>query len=415
MKTKNMKLSILLVSVLAFGMVSCKKEGCTDPNASNYNEEAKKDDASCIYDESNFEDVTINGVNYTKVSGTITESVTFEASKKYLLSGGVFVDNGATLTIEAGTTIYAADDNTIPFLAIQRGAKINASGTASSPIVFTTVKASPAPGDWGGIVINGYAPVNNGVDPVGEGNTGTYGGNNAADNSGTMRYVRVEYAGKQFTADKEFNGFSFNGVGNGTTLEYLQAYKNSDDGFEFFGGTVNLSYALSYGSGDDSFDYTYGWSGTGNYWRAVQSSAEGDRGIEADNNAANNAASPFSNPTLTNIELVGRGTAASTVGAKFREGTKAQITNLVVSDFATGIDIEHDQTLNNILDGSFMINSAATAGCTTSIVYKGSKDTNGNVINPQLVTDASASSNAQVDGTASASQSWITGSWFRNL
>lgn len=415
MKTKNIKLSILVAGALSLGLVSCKKEGCTDPNASNYNEEAKKDDGSCTYDESNFEEVTIGGQTYTQITGTITESVTLESAKKYLLSGGVFVDNGATLTIEAGTTIYAADDNTIPFLAIQRGANIMANGTASNPIVFTTIKASPAAGDWGGIVINGYAPVNNGVDPMGEGSTGLYGGTDASDNSGTMRYVRVEYAGKQFTADKELNGFSFNGVGSGTTLEYLQAYKNADDGFEFFGGTVSLSYALSYGSGDDSFDYTYGWSGTGNYWRAVQNATEGDRGIEADNNSANNSATPFSNPTLTNIELVGRGTAAATVGAKFREGTKANITNLVVTDFATGIDIEHDQTLTNILDGSFMINSANTTGCTTSIVYKGSKDANGNVINPQLVADASASSNAQVNGSATASQTWVTGSWFRNL
>ncbi|MCE3296118.1 MAG: hypothetical protein K0R65_1832 [Crocinitomicaceae bacterium] len=414
MKTKNMKFSILLVAGV-LSMVSCKKEGCTDPNATNYSEEAKKDDGSCTYDESDFEEVTVNGQTYTKISGTITESVTLSASKKYLLSGGVFVDNNSTLTIEAGTTIYAADDNTIPFLAIQRGSKIMASGTASSPIVFTTIKSNPMPGDWGGIIINGYAPVNNGVDPMGEGNTGLYGGTNAADNSGVMTYVRVEYAGKQFTADKELNGFAFYAVGSGTTLNHLQAYKNSDDGFEFFGGTVNLSYALSYGSGDDSFDYTYGWSGTGNYWRGVQSASEGDRGIEADNNAANNSAAPFSNPTLTNIELVGRGTAAATVGAKFREGTKANITNLVVTDFATGIDIEHDQTLTNVVNGSFMINSATTTGCTTAIVYKGSKDSGGNVINPQLVTDASASSNAQVNGSATSDQTWVTGSWFRNL
>ncbi len=415
MKAKNIKLSILVAGALSLGLVSCKKEGCTDPNATNYSEEAKKDDGSCEYADSNFEDVTINGQTYTKITGTITESVTLQAAKKYLLSGGVFVDNGATLTIEAGTMIYAADDNTIPFLAIQRGANIMASGTESNPIVFTTIKSNPMPGDWGGIIINGYAPVNNGVDPMGEGNTGLYGGNDAADNSGVMRYVRVEYAGKQFTADKELNGFAFYAVGSGTTLEYLQAYKNSDDGFEFFGGTVDLTHALSYGSGDDSFDYTYGWSGTGNFWRGVQSATEGDRGIEADNNAANNAAAPFSNPTLSNIELGGRGTAAATVGAKFREGTKAIITNLVVTDFATGIDIEHDQTLSNILDASFKINSATTTGCTTSIVYKGSKDANGNVINPQLVTDASASSNAQVNGSATAGQSWISGSWFRNL
>lgn len=410
-----MKVGLFLVATILLGATSCKKEGCTDANATNYSDEAKKDDGSCVYKSFELEQVVINGVTYSKIAGTITENLSLSASTKYLLSGGVFVSNGATLTIEAGTTIYAADDNTVPFLAIQRGAKIMANGTATSPIVFTTIKANPAPGDWGGIIINGYAPVNNGVDPVGEGDTGAYGGTNADDNSGTMRYVRVEYGGKQFTADKELNGFSLNGVGNGTTLEYLQAYMNSDDGFEFFGGTVNMSYALSYGSGDDSFDFTYGWSGTGSNWRAVQSATDGDRGIEGDNNSNNNSIAPFSNPTLTNIELVGRGTSASTVGAKFREGTKATITNLVVTDFATGIDVEHDQTLENVKDASFKINSATTTGCTNSIVFKGSKDANANVINPVLVTEAGASPNAQVNGAATASQTWISGTWFRNL
>ena len=233
MKTRQIKFSVLLLSALSMGVVSCKKEGCTDENAINYQESAKKDDGSCVYKQYSLEETTINGVSYIKISGTIDESITLNASTKYLLSGGVFVSNGATLTIEAGTMIYAADDNTVPFLAIQRGSKIMAEGTENNPIVFTTIKANPSPGDWGGIIINGFAPVNNGVDPVGEGGTGVYGGNNPSDNSGVMRYVRVEYGGKQFTSDKELNGFSLNGVGNGTVLEYLEAYMNSDDGFEF--------------------------------------------------------------------------------------------------------------------------------------------------------------------------------------
>ena len=195
MNTFKLNTKVLLALGLAISILSCKKEGCTDQNATNYSEEAKKDDGSCLYKSFTLEEVTENGTAYTKVTGTIDESLTFSSSKNYMISGGVFVDNGATLTIEAGTTIYAADDNSVPFIAIQRGANINANGTADNPIVFTTVKASPASGDWGGIVINGYAPVNNGVDPEGEGGTGKYGGTNAEDNSGVMRYVRVEYAG----------------------------------------------------------------------------------------------------------------------------------------------------------------------------------------------------------------------------
>ncbi|TNE53564.1 MAG: hypothetical protein EP338_11110 [Bacteroidetes bacterium] len=415
MNKKNISAGLILTVALAFGFASCKKEGCTDSNAENFNSEAKKDDGSCTYKSYTLEPTTVNGVSYTKVSGTIDESITLNASTKYLLSGGVFVSNGATLTIEAGTTIYAADDNTVPFLAIHRGSKINANGTADQPIVFTTVKSNPAAGDWGGIIVNGYAPVNNGVDPEGEGGTGKYGGTNAADNSGVLRYVRVEYAGKQFTADNELNGFSFNGVGNGTTLEYLQAYMVADDGFEFFGGTANLSYALSYGSGDDSFDFTYGWSGTGMNWRAEQSATEGDRGIEGDNNSSNNAAAPFSNPTLKNIELVGRDTSAHTVGMKLREGTKATVDNLVVSNFLKGIEIEHDQTLENVLAGDLTVINATVNGAASDISIKGSKDANGNTINQTLVDDAKASSNVKVDGSGTASTSWLTGSWYRNL
>lgn len=414
MKTRNLKLGTILVAALvATTAVSCKKKGCTDPLATNYSESAKKDDGSCVYPDGQknytIETVTVNGASYEKITGTIDESISLDAAKSYLLSGGVFVDGGATLTIPCGTTIYAADDNTIPFLAIKRGSKINAVGSENCPIVFTTIKSNPQPGDWGGIIINGYAPVNNGVDPVGEGQTGVYGGNNPNDNSGTMQYVRVEYAGKQITADTELNGFSFNGVGNGTTLDHLQAYKCADDGFEFFGGTVNLSYALSYGSGDDSFDFTFGWSGTGNHWRAVQSATEGDRGIEGDNNGSNNAAAPFSNPTLMNIELIGRGAAAGTSGAKFREGTKATLSNFVISEFSKGFDIQHDQTLTNVVDGSFTLSNASTSNVTTPIKFTGS--TAGN----QLETDAANSGNAVVDGNGTASSTWITGSWSLSL
>lgn len=398
--------------LLLLPLSSCNRKGCTDSNAINFDEKAKKDDGSCEYPaNSNYtiEDVTIGGVNYKKITGTIDENITFSSSNNYMLSGGVFVDNNSTLTIECGTTIYAADDLTIPFLAIQRGSKINAIGSENCPIVFTSIKSIPAPGDWGGIIINGRAPINNGVDPVGEGQTGAYGGNSSGDNSGVLQYVRVEYAGKQITADTELNGFSFNGVGNGTTLDHLQAYMCADDGFEFFGGTVNLSYALSYGAGDDSFDFTYGWTGEGNYWRAVQSATEGDRGIEGDNNSSNNSATPFSNPTLSNIELIGRGTAASTSGAKFREGTKASITNLVVSDFAKGIDIQHDQTLNNVIDGSFTLTQGTATSCTINLKF--TANTSGDA----LETSAANSGNVVVDGSGSSSTSWITGTWYRNL
>ena len=144
-------------------------------------------------------------------------------------------------------------------MLFRSGGKIEAVGTEDSPIVFTSGTASPARGDWGGIILCGKAPINKGTTATAEVGDVLYGGTDATDNSGTLKYVRVEYTGNAINTEKEHNGFSFNGIGNGTTLEYLQAYMGGDDGFEFFGGTVNASFLVSTGSKDDSFDWTYGW------------------------------------------------------------------------------------------------------------------------------------------------------------
>lgn len=233
-------LFFILISLLLF---SCHKEGCTDPNAENYNPKAAIDNGSCISSPYKISEVIIEGEYYQRVVGTFEEDFTFTKNKKWLLSGGIFVGNKATLTIEAGTEVYAANDASTPFLSILRGGKINAVGTQSNPIVLTSIKTitgNPEPGDWGGLIINGRAILNNGSESVGEGGTGTYGGLNDNDNSGIIRYMRVEYAGKLLSTDNELNGFSFNGVGRGTTIEYIQAYKGADDGIEFFGGTVSV-------------------------------------------------------------------------------------------------------------------------------------------------------------------------------
>lgn len=350
-----MKKSIFRIMMLASaGLVlatSCKKEGCTDPAANNYDEKAKKDDGSCTYTVTNwYTEVTYNGETYRQLPSHITSNQTLTADAKWMLSGGTFVDNGVTLTIEAGTTVYAANDGTVPFLSISQGGKINAVGTSSAPIIFTPVKESPAPGDWGGIVINGYAPLNNGTTAEGEGGTGTYGGTNAADNSGTMKYVRVEFAGKILGTDNELNGFSFNGVGSGTTLEYLQAYRGSDDGFEFFGGTASLKYAVSTGNQDDSFDFTNGWVGNGQFWIVQQNTDGGDRGIEGDNNESDNTAMPYTNPTISNVTLVGVDDGdVLNQGLKLRQGMKGNFYNVVVTGFPKrGCQVEHNVSIANM-------------------------------------------------------------------
>lgn len=305
------------------------------------------------------------------ITGTITENTTLSKGNTYVLKAGVHVKSGATLTIEEGVTVKSdANEPVAAYLLIEPGAKINAVGTESAPIVFTSGKASPKTQDWGGIILTGKAPINveGGVAASEMGAGVTYGGTDANDNSGVMKYVRVEYTGKKSNADKEHNGFTFEGVGAGTILEHLAVFNGADDGIEFFGGTVNLKYAVVYGAEDDSFDWTYGWSGKGQFWVAVQGDDFADRGIEADNNGNNNSASPFSNPMLSNITLVGSTIAQTDDGAgsieagktramKLREGTKGILQNVVAYGFHSGIEVEHDQTFANMNDGSLSLTS----------------------------------------------------------
>jgi len=355
-------LTIILSLTILMGITSCKKDkfGCTDPLSINYDSEATTNDGSCDYPDYVITDVVIDGEIYKQIQGTFTENYTLTSDTKWLLSGGVFVSSGVELTIQEGTTIYASNDGTTPFLSILRGGKINANGSQNLPIIFTTIKSSPSPGDWGGIILNGNAQINTGSSAEGEGGTGTYGGTNDSDNSGVLRYVRVEYAGKILGTDNELNGFSFNGVGSETTVEYIQAYKGADDGIEFFGGTVNVKYAVSTGNGDDSFDWTHGWRGKGQFWVAEQDGVSGDRGIEADNNGDNNSVSPFSNPTLSNITLIGNddGDAANT-GMRLREGTKGKIYNAIVVNFPNkGINVSETVTITNMNNNELILKNS---------------------------------------------------------
>ena len=324
--------------------------------------------SSCKKDEDVAPTPVVSDVTYTKITGTITEDMTLAASENWLLSGGVFVAEGATLTIEAGTTIKA-DGDAVSFLSIAQGGKIMAEGTATEPIVFTSVKATPAPGDWGGIIINGHATINvAGGTAEGEGGTGVYGGTDDADNSGILKYVRVEYAGRILGTDNELNGFAFQGVGSGTTVEYVQAYRGADDGFEFFGGAVNIRYAVSTGNHDDSFDWTQGWTGNGQFMVVNQHTDAGDRGFEADNNADDDSAEPFSNPTLSNITVLmatDDGDVSNT-GFRLRAGTKGKIYNAIVTDapdngFRVSDEDGTTQTADNMADGSLLVTSSISS------------------------------------------------------
>ena len=413
MKTTIKHFGMMILAATMLTATSCKKpKGCTDPNAENYDADATEDDGTCISSPYKVTTVTISGQSYERVTGTINKNFTFTSTKKWLLSGGVFVANNATLTIQAGTEIFAADDASTPFLSISRGGKINAVGTATAPIVMTTIKTitgTPSSGDWGGIIINGRAQINNGTEAEGEGGTGKYGGSNDNDNSGTIKYVRVEYAGKLLGTDNELNGFSFNGVGSGTTVEYIQAYRGADDGIEFFGGTVSVKYAVSTGNEDDSFDWTYGWRGNGQFWVANQEATGGDRGIEADNNGDDNTLTPYSNPTIANVTLVGVDDGdASNTGMRLREGTKGTIHNALVTGFpSSGVRVSDVQTTTNMTNGELVVKN--------SNVY--TNGTNWRDCTP-FSTDATNSTMAIIlsgyigTSTVNAANPTTLGSWF---
>ncbi|MFC5284186.1 hypothetical protein [Pedobacter alpinus] len=318
-----------------------------------------------------------NGVlpNNTVITGDITSNVTLGKGNTYFLKGGVHVKANNTIKIEEGVTIKSdAVEVATAYLLIEPGAKIDAQGTATAPIVMTSGKATPMEQDWGGLIICGKAPSNPGATVASEMGAGVnYGGTDVNDNSGIIRYVRVEYTGKKQTATKEHNGITFEGVGAGTKVEYICSYRGGDDGFEMFGGTVDIKYAVVFGAQDDLFDWTFGWKGKGQFWVGIQNSNTGsvaDRGFEADNNGSNNAAAPFSEPTISNVTLVGSLTAKTgddpltaietgkTIGLKLREGTKAKLYNFVIYNFSNGIDIEHNQSLANMADGSLFLKNS---------------------------------------------------------
>ena len=338
---------IILLTITVFGLLlsSCEKDPI-NPNKTYLVTET-----------------TIDGVVYNKVEGIINENFTMDSDKKWMISGGVFVDNDATLMINGGQTIYA-DPNVTTFLSIKQGGKILAEGSQNNPIILTPLKSDPTYGDWGGIIINGRAKLNTGMTAEGEGGTGIYGGNDDEDNSGILRYVRVEYAGRVLGTDNELNGFSFNGVGSGTVVEYIQAYKGADDGIEFFGGTVNVRYAVSNYNQDDAVDWTHGWRGKGQYWYCQQGPDGGDRGIEADNNADDNNLQPYSNPTLSNITLNGVNDGDGlNEGMRLREGTKGKIYMATVSGFAKyGIRVTEQATLDHVSNGELFVANSNVSG-----------------------------------------------------
>ena len=317
---------------------------------------------SCSSDEDPVNNPGDGGEDTYVLDSDIAENVTLETGKTYTLNGGVHVKSGATLTIQPGVTIVAQHDETVDYILIEQGAKIDAQGTAAQPIVMTSEKKEA--GAWGGLHICGYAHTNNGSGKSEIGNA-PYGGNNDADNSGTLKYIRLEYTGYAFDEEHEANGVSFYGVGNGTTVEHLQAYQGSDDGFEFFGGSVNVKYMVVTSCSDDSFDWTEGWNGKAQFLVAYQ---EGESSLgyacdclmECDNNGTNNAATPVAHPTIANATLIGNGGDAQ--GVRLRAGTQVELYNTIITGKGKPLTVETNETENALKDGTSKLEYVAISG-----------------------------------------------------
>jgi hypothetical protein len=329
----------LLIAILALGLLSCEK------------------------DLGGVEDGPINIPTSTTLSGNINTTTTLTADKVWTLKGYVYVTDGAKLIIQPGTTIVS-DIAEKGALCIERGAQIIAEGTVTKPIIFTSGRAvgEKSPGDWGGIVILGRAKTNRTSEPTIEGGIGRpFGGTNDLDNSGILRYVRIEYAGIAAMPNSEINALTLGGVGSGTIIEYVQTIYANDDAFEFFGGTVSPRNLYAFATADDDYDFDFGYNGTVTNSvskRDPQFVDNGDagNGVECDNDGTGSSAQPFTHPKLSGMILIGPFDVSSlsnhNLGLRWRRATQFTITNSKILGYQKGsFSIESNETAQSYRDG----------------------------------------------------------------
>ena len=304
------------------------------------------------------DDSTPNGPSTENLSGNLTTDLRLENNgTEYVLNGTLLVKDGATLTIDAGVTIKALAGGTDVYILVEKGGVIIADGTPSNPIRFTSNAANPAPGDWGGLIINGKAPVSrqsgsasNAATEVN--NSIFFGGDVIADYSGILDHVILEYTGARIDDEAEHNGLTLNGVGSGTTISNIFIKNGDDDAIEFFGGTVNASNILVVNPKDDMFDFSQGYVGTCTNLYGIREAGytavtSDPRGIEADGNLDGNSPTDInqSNFTINGLTIIHNGGIDLTDAIKVRRGATATITNAYVavgasSTFADFIDLE---------------------------------------------------------------------------
>ncbi|GHA68997.1 hypothetical protein [Pontibacter akesuensis] len=407
--------TLLLLALLGVANVSCDDDSTTTPTPVD----------------------NTNGVE--EISGVITSDMTLKADKKYLLKGFVYVQAPAKLTIEPGT-IIKGDQTSKGSLIIERGAQIIARGTAEKPIVFTSnqPKGSRKSGDWGGLILLGNAPVNVGSSAAIEGGVDRlYGGSKADDNSGVLKYVRVEFAGIAYQPDNEINGITFGGVGSGTEIDFVQVSFSGDDAFEWFGGSANAKHLIAYKTVDDMFDTDNGFSGTIQYAVGISDPNIADvsksNGFESDNNKAGDAATPNTTAKFSNISLFGPLATASTTaqanygsGIHFKKNTKISVYNSVIAGWPTGIYLDGAAVEGGATNNELNFKNNYVVAATTPLrVASGSTfnvqswyDANGNVLKTAntdvMIEGAFKQSGAPtlLPGTGSA---LLSGASFANL
>jgi len=338
------------------------------------------------------------------LQGRINADTVLRKQNTYILKGLVYMVGNHTMTIEAGTVIKGSfSGSDVAALIITRGSKINAQGTASEPIIFTSASPNPQSGDWGGIVICGKASVNTtfnavpntfqvegGVDNAnGDGLAGGGATPDDNDNSGVLSYVRIEYAGYAFQPDKEVNSLTLAAVGRGTTIDHIQVVYAKDDAYEWFGGTVNCKYLIAFKTQDDDFDSDNGYSGKVQFGIIIRDSLIADisnsEAFESDNNSGGTTATPKTSAIFSNITAIGPRSTLSNVGSSLfrgathiRRNTAISIFNSIFIGWPRGIEVDATtgtSTALNIEDSTLRLRNITIAGCATNSRFSGTAGT----------------------------------------
>ncbi len=339
------------------------------------------------------------------LSGRISADTTLRKQNTYILKGLVYIVGNKTLTIEPGTVIKGSFSGAdVAALIITRGSKINAAGTPTEPIIFTSASPNPQSGDWGGIILLGKAGINtsytgvNGLFQV-EGGVDNANGDGLAgsgdavapapvdnDNSGTLSYVRIEYAGYAFQPDKEINSLTMAGVGSGTTIDHIEVTYAKDDAYEWFGGTVNCKYLIAFKTQDDDFDTDNGYRGNVQFGLIIRDSLIADistsEAFESDNNSSGSNVTPKTSAVFSNVTAIGpratlnnSGNTLFRAGAQIRRNSSISIFNSIILGWPIGILIDASTgtpTDKNIDDSTLRIRHTTLAGNTINLKYTGS-------------------------------------------